>query len=168
VRKRTWLAGYLLLLAGCFNENCDDEVCDIHLVMDIHPDGNAWSDGAYRLTWLGDDGKTKQCQFNVPFGFGDCDVSFFARPTDPAGERTRCSGSPKVGAKGETGSCTPGISHFVMTVWLPNTPGKIALQLQRDDGALFERTFQPSYQTYYPNGRECGPTCQMGRIDFSI
>lgn len=167
-----------LLLATCTNGNCDDEVCDIYLNVDVHPVGDAWKEGTYQLTWRSGDGPMRQCKLSVPVGVVDCDGILDVRPVKTATSEefaSTCRDSVKsqkglsLEGPGETWSCAPPvITHFVLTLFIRDTPDAFALHLEGEDGTSIDRTFKPSYQAYYPNGKECGPTCQEGKVDFTF
>lgn len=46
-------------------------------------------------------------------------------------------------------------------------PDEVTLVLELADTAI-TRDFSPDYERYYPNGRDCGPTCWLAEVTFTV
>ena len=47
------------------------------------------------------------------------------------------------------------------------TPARVSITVE-SGGSSITRTFNPSYQTFQPNGKDCDPTCRIANIEVSL
>jgi len=65
-------------------------------------------------------------------------------------------------------SCTPIPGKFFETIGLPGTPAQVHVWQYLDDVPILDVAVTPTYQSYTPNGPECGPVCRQASASWTF
>ena len=90
------------------------------------------------------DGVTESCQYTIPFveengEYGSCD-----------GENLQLTIS---------GTALDESEHSIPEMYIPSSPTDVSIVITRDEVEIANQSFQPEYEEFAPNGKECGPVC---------
>jgi hypothetical protein len=64
--------------------------------------------------------------------------------------------------------CDPIAGKFVETIGLSGTPGQVHAWQYVDDAPILDVAAAPTYQSYAPNGSECGPVCREASASWTF
>jgi hypothetical protein len=161
-----WVAG-----SGCRFDarSCTEVGCAGGATVVLQSPTGAWTAGTYELA-LVIDGNPASCALQLPAAPSPTSIlaaSCTSQISLDLQAETQCHALPSDGsAVGE--GCTPVPGHFFQTLSLPGTPARVELTLSRDSQVLLETTVNLAYQDFYPNGPECGGSCQEASATVSI
>lgn len=69
---------------------------------------------------------------------------------------------------GTSGSALDESEHRLTGLYLEAGPSTVRLVVTRDGETVVEAELSPTYQTYAPNGEECGPVCTYDSESVSV
>ena len=68
-----------------------------------------------------------------------------------------------------SGSALPDEEHQITGMNLMDlTPEEVNIRVFLDDESILSESIFPTYESYSPNGEECGPTCYSGEENITI
>jgi hypothetical protein len=157
-----WVTG-----SGCQFDarSCTDVGCVTQATIFLQSPTGAWTPGTYELAVALDDGTggSASCALQVPAA---------PSPTSPINASctseigltflgdSQCRTLTSDSGDAVSGECLPVPGHFHQELSLPGTPSRVALTLSRDGHVLLQTTVNLAYQNFYPNGPQCGGSCQ--------
>ena len=133
----------LLPLISCWEgtEYCTEMGCVDGLQINFDPEITTHGNYVFSVTM---DGVTEVCEYSLPFveengEYGTCD-----------GENLWLTIS---------GTALDASQHSIPDMYIPSSPTDVSIEITRDDVLIVSSSFQPEYEEFAPNGKECGPIC---------
>jgi hypothetical protein len=161
-----------VLLSACVEaHSCTEIGCADAAGVTIKTESGEWAPGVYTLD-IAFDGAAHECSFTMPddlpevvgqLGELDCDTDLNAYFTP---RYTCMEFIDSNGARHQT--CTPLERQFDLEVSTYGTPAALTVALELDGSVLVDEAHDLAYQTYYPNGPECGPACRQANVVLTI
>ncbi|MBK6923413.1 MAG: hypothetical protein IPH07_38860 [Deltaproteobacteria bacterium] len=130
---------------GCGTRQCTDL-----LRVSLIASAGVFDGGSYALAWSVD-GVDDGCGFVL------------------SGDAASCGGDPPCVLDGdcpaEFGFTVP--PHSVL-VDIEPAPTQFSMTVLRDGEVIAESSFAPQYDTYFPNGADCEPSCRLGAASIDV
>ncbi|TVQ87237.1 MAG: hypothetical protein EA397_18130 [Deltaproteobacteria bacterium] len=132
---------------------CTQIGCESGLTVEIEGI-ESWPAGDY-VVRASVDGESVQCEGSIPLN-----------PCDQGYTFTCSDGVARIS---ESGCDLPEREHGLSHVhFLADAAREVSLRIERDGELLGEQTFEPSYETFQPNGPECEPTCRQAQHTLQL
>jgi hypothetical protein len=151
------------------SKSCTEIGCIDQATLSFRTPDGAWPDGVYTLA-LTIDGQLSICELQLPEDFPDTgsvgvlDCGHGVQ-LQIAADYT-CTEHRDDDSVSQ--SCTAIPDRWLVSVTLPGTPGRVALDAQRDGVQLDDEERELEYRTMYPNGPECDPGCRQTSEEFVL
>ena len=142
----------LLPLVSCgeVTDYCTEMGCIDGLQINFNPDITTHGTYIFSVTM---DGVTEVCEYSLPFveengEYGTCD-----------GENIWLTIS---------GTALDASQHSIPEMYIPSSPTDIMIVITRDETEIVNQSFQPEYEEFAPNGKECGPICYSAGLTVEL
>lgn len=159
----------IAVASRCTTKECTEIGCSDAFSIVAATADKSWAAGEYALA-LSVDGNEVSCAYTwpttPPANGGALSVQCSPAVTLSVEPETECKETTHGDAVSQ--SCTPIPGQFTQRLTIQGTPARVDVVLRRDGAVLGERSFTPQYQTWYPNGEDCGPACRGDTQDWAI
>ena len=161
----TAASALLAATAGCiatpFGKSCTEIGCGDGLSVSIAVEGDGVSSGITTINVMVE-GAASSCQVSVdqlnqPVDCGS-QLSVTLLHTFTCESRTSSSGD-------ESESCQPD-GGFELQLSSFGTPAEVSFELVDDAGTATRFDLQPTYEKFFPNGKECDPSCDQAQVEL--
>ena len=58
--------------------------------------------------------------------------------------------------------------HSIPEMYIPSSPTDVSIVITRDEIEIVNQSFQPEYEEFAPNGKECGPICYSASLTIDL
>ena len=143
IKQFTFILLSLLSLVSCgeSGEYCTEMGCIDGVQINFEPDITTHGAYVFSVTM---DGITEICEYSLPF-------------TEESGEYGTCDGENIWLTI--SGTALDASQHSIPDMYIPLSPTSVSIEITRDDVLITSNTFEPEYEEFAPNGKECGPIC---------
>jgi hypothetical protein len=138
---------------GAPKDMCTEMGCVSGFQLDVEP-LSSWPHGKYHFEIVAD-GKKQICDGTLPLLA--CD----------RGGSLKCTGDT-IASIVESGCALEDKEHAFGSISFDGTPCDVRVVITRDGKPLLDRSFQPSYRWFQPNGPGCDPQCIQARDDVKL
>ncbi len=149
-----WIGAAMTLATGCdggaFGGACTQAGCTDGLTVDVVAEGGTFAEGTYEL--FINAATIPECTFTVSNDPAECANGHCVATED-------CNALYLVGVEG---------NDDVVMAQFPILEGPFNLNVVFNGGHLGESVLEAQYETFSPNGEDCGPTCRSATVTFTV
>lgn len=139
-----------LISCGEGTEYCTEMGCMDGLQINFEPEIITSGTYVFSATL---DGVTETCEYTLPF-------------VEENGEYGTCDGSNMLLTI--SGMALDASEHSIPEMYIPSNPTNVSIAITRDGIEIANQSFQPEYEEFAPNGKECGPVCSRASLTIDV
>jgi hypothetical protein len=170
MRIGSWVLGVILIGAvvagGCSaGKACTEIGCVDGFSAAVRSADGSIPSGAHRVEALVG-ASSLTCTFTYPLqmtGGGTAQPACGGGMTVAIWPETTCTATGNASQ-----SCDPIPGKLVETIGLSGTPGQVHVWQYVDDAPILDVAAAPTYQSYAPNGSDCGPVCRQASVSWTF
>jgi hypothetical protein len=140
----------LAFCSSCVMKECTAMGCFSHFKAKFNK-STAWEDTTWQVAMRADGSDVGTCEIELP---GSWEAVVDACPRDlqlRLNESEEAIESVKVRFQSDA-----------------EVPSEFTVRVKRDGNLVAEQAFEPTYETYWPNGPSCGTSCQQAEAEFAF